>query len=229
MLSFLSPCVAPVVPGYLSFVSGAAIGPSPGEPRQVERVAIASVLFVLGFAAVFVTLGATAGAVGAILAEHRSTLNRLSGAVMLAMGLFVLGVVRIGPLLRERRVHLIDRTYGPIGTVLVGMAFGFGWTPCIGPILASILLYAGATETAQAGAILLLMYSLGLGLPFILAALGISQAVVSLPMGRHWLPALNRVSGVALLVLGALFLTNQAHVIGYLNGATMVLFERFVH
>jgi cytochrome c-type biogenesis protein len=226
LFSFLSPCVAPVIPGYLSFVSGSAIGASPGQARQTERVLIASVLFVLGFAAVFVTLGASAGAVGALLAEQRAIMNRLSGLVMIAMGLFVVGAVRLTPLLQDRRVRLIDRPYGPLSTVAVGMAFGFGWTPCIGPVLASILLYAGATETAQDGAVLLLIYSMGLGLPFVLAALGVSQALLTTPFARRILPAVSRASGLLLIGLGTVFLTNQVHVIGYLNGLTQTVFEQ---
>jgi cytochrome c-type biogenesis protein len=108
----------------------------------------------------------------------------------------------------------------------VGMAFGFGWTPCIGPVLASILLYAGATETAQDGAVLLLIYSMGLGLPFVLAALGVSQALLTTPFARRILPAVSRASGLLLIGLGTVFLTNQVHVIGYLNGLTQTVFEQ---
>jgi cytochrome c-type biogenesis protein len=228
LFSFLSPCVAPVVPGYLSFLSGAAIGTTMSESRQTERVLIASLLFVLGFAAVFVALGATAGAVGALLSEQRAILNRLSGLVMIAMGLFVLGAFSFAPLLQDRRVQLIDRPYGALSTVAVGMAFGFGWTPCIGPVLASILLYAGATETAQDGAVLLLIYSLGLGLPFVLAALGVNQTLLMAPCSRRILPIVSRASGLLLIGLGGIFVTNQIHLIAYLNGVPQIVFERLM-
>ncbi|MDP8922668.1 MAG: cytochrome c biogenesis protein CcdA [Chloroflexota bacterium] len=223
LLSFLSPCVAPIVPGYLSLVSGVAIGATAGERRQTERVVIASILFVLGFSAVFVTLGALAGAAGGLLDGQRGLLTRLSGLVMVVMGLFVLGLVRVPLLYRERRFHFIDRPYGPLGTVLIGMAFGFGWTPCIGPVLASILLYAGSVETAQGGAILLLAYAVGLGVPFIAAAIGYSRFVSTLGWVRRRLPLLNAVSGVLLIGMGLLFATNQGYYLAYLSASSQRL------
>lgn len=225
LVSFLSPCVAPIVPGYLSFISGAAVGVERSESRRTERVAIASLLFVLGFSTVFVALGATAGAVGMVLGEYRPILTRAAGGVMVLMGLFTLGLIRVGALQRERRIHLIDRPYGPVGTVLLGMAFGFGWTPCIGPVLAGILFYAGAAETAQTGAVLLLLYSVGLGFPFVLSALGLSRALVSTAWARRALPGLNGAAGALLVITGALFLTNQAVYLAYLNVATQRLLE----
>ena len=223
LLSFLSPCVAPIVPGYLSFVSGAAIG-STGGVRQTERVLIASLLFILGFSTVFVALGAGAGAIGSMLDAHRATLTRLSGALMLLMGLFVLGVVRLPMLERDRRFHFIDRPYGPAGTVLLGMAFAFGWTPCIGPILASILFYAGAAETAQQGALLLLVYSLGLGVPFLASGLGLSRAV-GLGWARRHLHVVNLASGFLLAAVGMLFVTNQTAYLASINAASQRLLE----
>lgn len=225
LLSFLSPCVAPIVPGYLSFVSGVAIGTEAAETRQTERVVIASVLFVLGFSLVFVALGVGAGALGSVLDGYRAALNRLSGLVMVVMGLFVLGLVRTPILYRERRLRLIDRPYGPIGTVLLGMAFGCGWTPCIGPILASILLYAGSADTAQDGGILLAVYSLGLGIPFIAAALGLSRATTALGRMKHHLQLANTVSGALLIGMGALFLANRGAYLTYLNVAAQRLLE----
>jgi cytochrome c-type biogenesis protein len=225
LLSFLSPCVAPLVPGYLSFVAGAAIGPVAGGPRQTERVLIASGLFVLGFSAVFVALGATAGLIGGLLEPHRATLSRLSGVVMIAMGLFVLGLVRAPFLYREHRFHFIDRPSGAIGTVLLGMAFGFGWTPCIGPILASILLYAGSAETAQEGALLLLAYSVGLGVPFLVVALGLSRAVGGFDWLKRHLAPINAASGALLVGMGTLFAANQAYYLTYMNVATQRLLE----
>lgn len=223
LLSFFSPCVVPIVPGYLSLVSGVAIGATPASRRQTERVAIASVLFVLGFTLVFVALGAAAALFGGLLDGYRPVVTRLSGALMIVMGLLVLGVVRVPLLARDYRAHFIDRPYGPVGTVLLGMAFGFGWTPCIGPVLASILLYAGTAETAQEGALLLLVYSAGLGVPFISSALLLSRAVDALGWARRRLPLLNAVSGTLLVVLGGLFLTNQSYLLAYLSSASQRL------
>jgi len=215
--------VVPIVPGYLSLVSGVAIGSEPISRRQTERVAIASVLFVLGFTVVFVALGAAAGLLGNLLDGTRPALTRTAGLLMIVMGLLVMGLVRVPLLARDYRVHFIDRPYGPIGTVLIGMAFGFGWTPCIGPVLASILLYAGAAETAQQGALLLLVYSAGLGVPFMGAALVLSRAVDALGWVRRHLRLLNLMSGALLVVIGSLFLFNQSAVLAYLSVASQRL------
>lgn len=228
LLSFLSPCVAPIVPGYLAFLSGAAITTADDRtaaPRRTERIVIASVLFVLGFSAVFVALGATAGTVGGLLQGHRIGLNRLSGAAMIAMGLFVLGVIRAPRLYQERRLHFIDRPYGPLGTTLLGMAFGLGWTPCIGPVLASILLYAGSAETAQEGAVLLSVYSAGLGLPFIATAVGLSRVTTALASFKRHLWVVNAASGALLIGMGTLFLTNNGYVLTYLNVVAQRVFD----
>ena len=225
LLSFFSPCVVPIVPGYLSLVAGVAIGSTPSSRRQTERVVVASTLFVLGFTVVFVALGAAAGLLGGFLEGARPLFIRTAGALMILMGLLVVGFVRIPILARDYRVHFVDRAYGPIGVVLIGMAFAVGWTPCIGPILASILLYAGTAETAQQGALLLLVYSLGLGIPFIGSALALSRAVNGLAWVRRHLPTLNAVSGSVLVLIGALFLLNQAYLLAYLSAASQRLLD----
>jgi cytochrome c-type biogenesis protein len=225
LLSFFSPCVVPIVPGYLSLVSGVAIGTAPASRRQTERVLVASVLFVLGFTIVFVGLGAAAGLIGGLLDGARPLFTRAAGVLMIVMGLLVVGVVRVPFLARDYRVHFVDRTYGPVGVVLIGMAFGLGWTPCIGPILASILLFAGTAETAQQGALLLMVYSLGLGVPFVGAAIVLSRAVDGLAAVRRHLPTLNAVSGSVLVLLGGLFLFNQAYLLAYLSAASQRLLD----
>jgi cytochrome c-type biogenesis protein len=225
LLSFFSPCVVPIVPGYLSLVSGVAIGGTPASRRQTERVVVASILFVLGFATVFVALGAAAGLLGGLLEGARPLFTRAAGALMIVMGLLVVGFVRVPLLARDYRLHFVDRAYGPIGVVVIGMAFGVGWTPCIGPILASILLYAGTAETAQEGALLLLVYSLGLGIPFIGSAIVLSRAVNGLGWVRQHLATLNAVSGSVLVLLGGLFLFNQAYLLAYLSSASQRLLD----
>jgi cytochrome c-type biogenesis protein len=225
LLSFFSPCVVPIVPGYLSLVSGVAIGSVPATRRQTERVVVASTLFVLGFTVVFVALGAAAGLLGGLLEGGRPLFTRAAGALMIVMGLLVVGIVRIPLLARDYHVQFVDRAYGPIGVVLIGMAFGVGWTPCIGPILASILLYAGAAETAQEGALLLMVYSAGLGIPFVVSAIVLSRAVNGLGWVRRHLPTLNAISGSVLVLLGALFLFNQAYLLAYLSSASQRLLE----
>jgi cytochrome c-type biogenesis protein len=213
------------VPGYLSLVSGVAIGTAPASRRQTERVVVASTLFVLGFTVVFVALGAAAGLLGGLLEGARPAFTRASGALMIAMGLLIVGALKVPFLARDYRVHFVDRAYGPIGVVLMGMAFGVGWTPCIGPILASILLYAGTSETAQEGALLLMVYSAGLGIPFVASAIVLSRAVNGLSWVRRHLPTLNTMSGSVLVLVGAVFLFNQAYLLAYLSSASQRLLE----
>jgi cytochrome c-type biogenesis protein len=210
LLSFLSPCVAPLVPGYLSFLSsGAGLG-SPASRSETERLLTVSLLFVLGFAAVFVVLGAGAAYFGAALETYRAYFGRLAGLVMIVMGVLVSGLVRLPFLYQERRLLLIDRPYGPLGTVLLGMAFALGWTPCIGPILATVLFYAGAVETVERGALLLLAYSLGLGVPFVLVGLGWGRAPALLSWAKRYGRAISLGSGALLVGLGLLFVSNRA-------------------
>jgi cytochrome c-type biogenesis protein len=225
MLSFFSPCVVPIVPGYLSLVSGVAIGTRPATRRQTERVVVASTLFVLGFTVVFVAFGAAAGLLGGLLEGARPQFTRAAGALMIVMGLLVVGIVRVPLLARDYHVQFVDRAYGPVGVVIIGMAFGVGWTPCIGPILASILLYAGTAETAREGALLLLVYSAGLGIPFITSAVVLSRAINGLAWVRRHLPTLNTISGSILVALGALFLFNQAYLLAYLSSASQRLLD----
>lgn len=214
VLSFLSPCVAPLVPGYLSFLGSSAGVGAMSSRSETERLLTASLLFVLGFSTVFVVLGAGAALFGTWLDAVRPELNRVAGLLMIMMGLLAGGWLRVPLLYQERRLHLIDRPFGPLGAVMVGMAFALGWTPCIGPMLATILLYASAAETVQRGALLLLAYSFGLGLPFVLVGLGWGRALGLLGWARRHGGALRAASGALLVALGVLFLTNRVF---YLN------------
>jgi cytochrome c-type biogenesis protein len=216
VLSFLSPCVAPLVPGYLGFLAGGAGVGASGSRSETERLLTVSLLFVVGFSAVFVALGAGAAFFGGLLEAVRPQLTQLAGAVMIGMGLIVIGLVRWPGFYTERRIHLIDRPYGPLGTVLLGMAFALGWTPCVGPMLAAILFYAGGVETVERGALLLLVYSIGMGLPFVLIGLGYGRALGLLAWARRHGQALNTTSGVLLLSFGLLFLTGRAFYINLL-------------
>jgi cytochrome c-type biogenesis protein len=215
LLSFLSPCVAPLVPGYLSFLAGSAgVGVASASRGETERLLTVSILFVLGFTAVFVVLGAGAGLFGSLLETVRPQLNLVAGSVMILLGLVVAGLIRLPWLQAERRLLLIDRPFGPLGTVLLGMGFALGWTPCIGPILAAILYYAGTFETAEQGALLLLAYSIGLGLPFIAVGLGWGRLLSLLRWAKGHGQVLNLTSGALLVGLGLLFVSNRVF---YLN------------
>ena len=209
-VSFLSPCVIPLIPGYLSYVSGVSMeGLEAGAPGQTSRVLGQSLLFVLGFALIFVALGASASAIGAALAEYRFVLNRVSGLFIIAMGLYLMGVLRVGVLAREFRFQAGGRPRGVLGTTLLGGAFAFAWTPCIGPILGSVLLYAGSVGTVKTGALLLLVYALGLGLPFILTGLAFTRGMRALRWLRRFSRPIEAVSGLTLIAVGALLLTDK--------------------
>lgn len=220
LLSFLSPCVLPLVPSYLSFVTGMSLEELE-EPADRSSILIHSGLFVSGFTTVFVLLGASASFLGAVFLTYRDLIAQVGGAVILILGLHLIGVFRIMPLMREKRVQLADKPAGHFGTFLVGMAFGAGWTPCIGPVLAGILALAGTSDTIGSGMGLLLAYSAGLAIPFVLAALALDRFFHSLKRIRPWIPWLQRASGVLLVVLGVLLITGQFTILAqYLSGLT---------
>jgi cytochrome c-type biogenesis protein len=201
VLSFSSPCTLPLVPGYLGYLSG--VSSSRG------RTTGAAALFVLGFALVFTALGAGASTLGSLLLEHRLVLERAAGVVIVLLGLFVLGLVRLPFLMREGRPLLEHVRPGPSGALLLGVGFAFGWTPCIGPVLGSILVLAGGQGTVTAGAALLLLYSLGLGLPFLGAALFLDRFRAASAWLRRHGQAINAAGGALLVAMGALVFAGQ--------------------
>ena len=205
VISFLSPCVWPLVPAYLSYVSGVSFQDL-GD--QTRRVTIATGAFVLGFGTVFTLLGAGAGAIGDLLTEHRRTLEIVSGMLIVLMGAVLAG---FGGMLfqQERRLASARKPAGPLGAMLAGAGFGIGWTPCVGPTLAAILALAGRSGHALDGALLLAVYSLGLGVPFLLSGLLFTRGLASFATLRRHTPLLVRGSGVILMVLGLLLATGQ--------------------
>ena len=210
-VSFLSPCVLPVVPSYVVFVSGLTLEElRAGTTRGARRAAVIhSLLFVLGFTAVFMTLGWAATSAGQALAQALPWLNRVGGVILIFFGLYLAGVLPIPALAREMRVHLSGRPTGPAGSFLVGVAFGAGWTPCIGPVLASILLYASLEATRTQGAFLLATYALGLGLPFVLASVAFNGFLAGTRKMRDWMVPLGRVAGAVLVVVGLMMVTGS--------------------
>jgi cytochrome c-type biogenesis protein len=212
LFSFVSPCVLPIVPGYLSFISGVNVAQWKGDaaPSElVRRVVLASLAFVLGFSTVFVALGAAATLVGALLQEHKRALGMAGGVVILVLGLHTMGVFKIQWLLGEKRASVTTRPLGPLGAYVVGLAFAFGWTPCIGPILGAILLYASQQETVGQGVVLLSAYSAGLGIPFLLSALAVNWFFKASGGLRKWMHAVEVVSGVLLVGVGVLLVTDR--------------------
>jgi cytochrome c-type biogenesis protein len=212
-LSFLSPCVLPLVPPYLCFLGGTTFDQLTGEdetpPHVYKTVIMSSVAFVLGFTTVFVILGATATAAGQLLVDNLSLLGKIAGVVIIIAGLHFLGVLHIPILHREARYHADARPAGLIGAYVIGLAFAFGWTPCIGPVLAAILAMAAGEDSVRQGVALLFVYSLGLGIPFIAAAIAIKPFMSTLQRFRKHLATVEKLLGGFLVLTGILFLTNS--------------------
>ena len=208
IFSFLSPCVLPLVPSYLSFVTGMSL-----EDLQdgVDRKAtfIHSLLFVAGFSIIFITLGASASFLGVFLRVCEVWITRVGGVLIFILGLHMTGIFRIAPLMRERRVHVNDKPAGYLGTLGVGAAFGAGWTPCIGPVLGAILTLAGTQDTVWSGVLLLSVYSLGLAIPFLVSALALDFFLGAFSKFRRFLPIVEKASGVMLIILGLLLATGS--------------------
>ncbi|MCB1480624.1 MAG: cytochrome c biogenesis protein CcdA [Rhodobiaceae bacterium] len=212
ILSFVSPCVLPLVPPYLCFLAGVSLDELTGQENVSAargRVVRSALAFVLGFTAVFVTLGASASLVGKWVSSHLEILGYVAGALIIVMGLHFLGVFRIAFLYREARVHVERKPAGLIGSFLVGVAFAFGWTPCVGPVLAAILFVAGAEDTVSRGALLLAVYALGIGVPFMLAALFAGPFLRLMQRFKRHMGTVEKVMGALLVLTGIFFLTGQ--------------------
>ena len=210
VLSFLSPCVLPLIPSYVSFITGLSID----DVQRSRRITlIHSLLFVAGFTLVFLALGATATVLGRALFRHRDWVGRIGGVLVIVLGLYLLGVFNLGALNRERRVHIATKPLGYLGTLVVGMAFAAGWTPCIGPILGGVLTYTASSADLSRGLVLLFAYSLGLAVPFLLAALMIDRFMELFQRYRGALLWISRASGVLLIIVGVLMITGSMTVL----------------
>ena len=222
LISFLSPCVLPLAPPYLCYLAGTTVEAlvDEGEARTRRDILVASLLFVAGFSTVFVALGATASVFGALLRQWSHVLSLIAGFGIMAMGAHFLGLFRLGAMLRESRVE-IAKPPGLWSAYLMGLAFAFGWTPCIGPILAAILAVAGSEETVARGALLLGAYAFGLGVPFVLAALAMEQFLGFAKGFRSQFARLEKAVGALLVLTGVAFLT------GGLQSASAWLIETF--
>jgi cytochrome c-type biogenesis protein len=208
-LSFVSPCVLPLIPGYISFVSGVSVEEMRGDAAPATsrvQVFFTSLAFVIGFSLVFIALGASATAIGKFLFAKLPLLTKIAGVILIIFGLHTMGVFRLAFLETEKRVHAQRKPAGPLGAMLVGVAFAFGWTPCIGPILAAILAVAASKATVAKGAGLLAVYSLGLGLPFIIAAFAVEPFAAFLARFRGHLAHVERAMGALLVLTGIAFL-----------------------
>jgi cytochrome c-type biogenesis protein len=210
MLSFLSPCVLPLVPGYISLVSGISVAElQAGEAGTTRRVVVSTLLFVAGFTAVFVALGAAASGLGQTLREHQRTFEQIAGALVMAMGVFLAGFVSPRFLLVERRLHVSPSEVGAWAPPLMGAAFAFGWTPCIGPVLAGVLGLAEHDATLSRGVVLLAAYSLGLGVPFVITGVAFDRMTGLFAVVKRHFRVINLVAGIALFAFGFLLFTHH--------------------
>jgi cytochrome c-type biogenesis protein len=218
LLSFLSPCVLPLIPSYVTFITGLSID----DVQQARRHALThGVLFVLGFTLIFLAMGAGATVLGQTLLRNRDWISRIGGIVIIIFGLYLLGVLNIGFLSRERRFHVADKPVGYFGTMFVGAAFGAGWTPCLGPILGSILVYTSSQADLAKGLWLLLAYSLGLAVPFLLSAVAIDRFSAFFQRIRSRMVWVSRISGMVLIGIGLLMVTNYFTILAsWLTGLT---------
>ncbi len=211
VISFLSPCVLPLVPPYLGYLGGTTIDQlteeTEGINRAYLRVIAASLFFILGFTTIFVGLGAVASAFGQLIAQYKNTMAVVAGVFILIFGLHFLGILRIPFLYYQARYEVQTATAGFLGAYLMGLAFAFGWTPCVGPVLAVILTFAASEATLVKGMGLLLVYSLGLGIPFLLAAVAIRPFMSFMQRFRKHLGVVEKVMGVLLVITGLLFIT----------------------
>jgi cytochrome c-type biogenesis protein len=218
LISFVSPCVLPLVPPYLCYLAGVSLDQLTGEtPSDLRRrtVFLSALAFVLGFSTIFVILGAGASAIGQLFRSYLDVLTILGGAIIILMGLHFLGVFRINLLHRQARVEIRNHRVGPLGSYLMGLAFGFGWTPCIGPVLSVILGLAGTRETVASGAGLLAVYSLGLGIPFVAAGLFAGPFMRWMRRFRSHIGKVEKTMGALLVLTGVLFVTGQITTIAY--------------
>lgn len=214
LVSFLSPCVLPLVPGYVSLISGAGVEELKSqESRLLRKMMLNSASFILGFSVVFITLGAISTEVGQMLARYKSTLAQVAGVVIILFGLHLTGLLRINALYADKRLHNVKGGSTAGGAFLIGFAFAFGWTPCVGPILAVILGFAAEQDSVFKGIALLAVYSLGLAVPFLLTALGIERFLKFYSRFRAHMHAIEVASGVLLIALGVLLVLGRFTII----------------
>jgi cytochrome c-type biogenesis protein len=216
LLSFLSPCVLPLIPGYIAFVTDISITDmtdNNGAGRKSASVMRSSLLFVMGFSLVFVSLGATATSIGSFLTDKIPLLVNIAGIIVIAFGLQQIGIFKFRFMMTTKQINLPANKLGPFKAPLLGAAFAFGWTPCIGPILAAILTYAATMETVKKGVLLLIVYSAGLGIPFLLTTLAMNKFFKIFDRIKQHMDLIQKISGTILVLLGILIITGQLSII----------------
>jgi cytochrome c-type biogenesis protein len=220
LFTFISPCVLPLIPSYLSFITGISLEQfnSAEDSKKLRRVTVFhSLMFILGFSIIFILLGASATYFGSLLRQYKDLIAKIGGALIIIFGIHISGLLKIRFLQKEKRMHLRDKPLGYFGSVLVGLAFAAGWTPCIGPILGTILVFAGTTANLFRGIFLLMSYSLGLAIPFFLTSLAVNSALPYFKKLTAHLRIISIISGIFLIAIGILLIT------GYFNRLGMYL------
>ncbi|UCD33792.1 MAG: sulfite exporter TauE/SafE family protein [Desulfobacterales bacterium] len=214
LLSFFSPCILPLIPGYFTFITGFSLE----KLTQVEnteirkKVVLSTLLFVLGFSFVFILMGASASYLGGLFYQYRKFIRITGGLLIIVLGVHLMGFIRIPVLDMEKRIHLDQKPLHFLGTFIIGMAFGAGWSPCIGPLLGSILIVAGSQETVWQGTVLLGVYSTGLAIPFIIMSVFINFVLVFIKKAVKTMKYINAVAGILLIVMGLFLVTNKLYV-----------------
>lgn len=210
LLSFFSPCILPLIPAYFSFITGLTLDELTLDARETrKKVLLSTLAYVCGFSFIFILLGASASFLGSVMAEYAWLIRYAGGGIVIVFGLHLLGIINIKGLNFEKRIHMSEKPLHLMGTFVIGMAFGAGWSPCIGPLLGSILIVAGNQETIIEGMLLLGVYSAGLALPFILISLFINRLLEIMKRATRVLMYVNKVSGILLITLGVLLITDR--------------------
>jgi cytochrome c-type biogenesis protein len=212
LVSFLSPCVLPLVPGYISIISGRSLDQLKENERDASlfrAVLLNSIMFIVGFSITFIMLGATATWIGQILLSRMRLLGQLAGLILIVFGIHLTGIFKINFLYKDKRFHNVEKPRGLLGALILGLAFAFGWTPCIGPILAGILTIASTKQTVAQGMFLLAVYSAGLGIPFLLTSLALNKFLSFYGRFKRHFHAVEVVSGALVIVIGVLILTGS--------------------
>ncbi|MCL4536356.1 MAG: cytochrome c biogenesis protein CcdA [Nitrospirae bacterium] len=216
LLSFFSPCVLPVIPSYVSYITGISFEDLTGEQDKgrIRKVTLKNSLsFIAGFSLIFILLGASSSFLGSILSDYQDTVRKIGGVLIVVMGLYIAGILKIGFLMQDKRLHLQNKPAGLLGSFLVGTAFAAGWTPCIGPVLGSILLYASTANSVTSGIELLAAYALGLGILFLITSLAINTALSYFKKINRYMRVVSVVSGLFLVVVGILLFTGTFNVL----------------
>lgn len=211
--TFLSPCVLPLIPAYLSLITGYSLDELKTSERNFKPIILNTIFFVSGFTVIFTLLGASATYLGSLLVEKRDLVRTIGGIVIILLGVHLTGIYRFKFLYQEKRVHLKSKPFGYVGSFIAGLAFASGWTPCVGPILSSILILASTQETVAKGMFLLFVYSLGLGIPFFLVALAVNRFLLIFAKAKRFIHLTEIIGGVILILLGILLVTNKLHLL----------------